>query len=53
MVLNTLIYIAVIIIVIIIIVVLLRFLFNALFVMPVTLEHEYVIKYATSLYLPS
>jgi len=53
MVLNTLIYIAVIIIVIIIIVVLLRFLFNALFVMPVTLEHEYVIKYATSLYLSS
>ena len=53
MVLNTLIYIALIIIVIIVIVVLLRFLFNALFVMPMTLEHEFVIKYATSLYLPT
>ena len=53
MVLSTLIYIALVIIVIIIIVVLLRFLFNALFVMPVTLDHEYVIKYATSLYLPT
>lgn len=53
MVLSTLIYIALVIIVIIIIVVLLRFLFNALFVMPVTIEHEYVIKYATSLYLPT
>ena len=49
MVLSTLIYIALVIIVIIIIVILLRFLFNALFVMPVTLEHEYIIKYATSL----
>jgi hypothetical protein len=53
MVLSTLIYIALIIIVIIVIVVLLRFLFNALFVMPVTLEHEYIIKYATSLNLPT
>lgn len=53
MVLSTLVYIALVIIVIIIIVILLRFLFNALFVMPVTLEHEYVIKYATSLYLPT
>ena len=53
MVLSTLIYIALVIIVIIIIVVLPRFLFNALFVMPVTLEHEYVLKYATSLYLPN
>jgi hypothetical protein len=51
MVLSTLVYIALVIIVIIVIVILLRFLFNALFVMPVTLEHEYVIKYATSLYL--
>ncbi len=53
MVLSTLIYIALIIIVIIVIVVLLRFLFNALFVMPVTLEHEYIVKYASSLYLPT
>jgi len=53
MVLNTLIYIVIIIIVIIIIVLLLRFLFNALFVMPVTLEHEYVIKYVASIYLPT
>jgi hypothetical protein len=53
MVLSTLVYIALVIIVIIVIVILLRFLFNALFVMPVTLEHEYVIKYATSLYLPT
>lgn len=53
MVLNTLVYIALVIIVIIIIVVLLRFLFNALFVMPVTLEHDYIIKYATSMYLPT
>ena len=53
MVLSTLVYIALVIIVIIVIVILLRFLFNALFVMPVTLEHEYVIKYATSVYLPT
>lgn len=53
MVLSTLVYIALIIIVIIIIVVLLRFLFNALFIMPVTLDHEYMIKYATSMYLPA
>ena len=44
MVLNTLVYIALIIIVIIIIVVLLRFLFNAIFILPVTLEHDYIIK---------
>jgi amino acid transporter len=53
MVLSTLVYIALIIIVIIVIVVLLRFLFNALFVMPVTLEHESIIRYATSLHLPT
>jgi hypothetical protein len=53
MVLNTLIYIALVIIVIIVIVVLLRFLFNVLLVMPVTLEHDYVVKYAASIYLPS
>ena len=53
MVLSTLVYIALIIIVIIIIVVLLRFLFNAILVMPVTLEHEYILRYATSLHLPT
>jgi len=53
MVLNTLIYIALVIIVIIVIVVLLRFLFNVLLVMPVTLEHDYIVKYAASIYLPS
>ena len=44
MVLSTLVYIALIIIVIIIIVVLLRFLFNVLFILPVTLENDYPIK---------
>ena len=44
MVLSTLVYIALIIIVIIIIVVLLRFLFNVLLILPVTLEHDYLIK---------
>jgi len=53
MVLSTLVYIALVIIVIIVIVVLLRVLFNALFVMPVTLEHEYIMRYATSLHLPT
>jgi len=52
MVLSTLVYIALVIIVIIIIVVLLRFLFNALFIMPVTSEHD-IIRYATSMYLPT
>ena len=50
-VLNTLVYIAIVIIVIIIIVVLLRFLFNVLFLMPVTSEQEYFIKY-TTVFLP-
>jgi hypothetical protein len=53
MVLSTLVYIALVIIVIIVIVVLLRFLFNAIFIMPVTLEHEYIMRYATSLHLPT
>ena len=52
MVLNTLIYVALVIIVIIVIVVLLRFLFNVLFIIPVTSEHD-LIKYAASIYLPS
>ena len=53
MVLNSLIYVALVIIVLIVIVVSLRFLFNVLLVMPVTLDHEYVVKYAASIYLPS
>jgi len=53
MVLNALVYIALVIIVIIVIVLLLRFLFSAIFIMPVTLEHEYVIKYASPIHLPS
>ena len=52
MVLNTLIYIALVIIVIIVIVVLLKFLFNVLFIMPVTLEHDFV-KYVALMYLPT
>lgn len=44
MVLSTLVYIAIIIIVIIIIVLALRFLFSAIFILPVTLEHDYLIK---------
>ena len=40
MVLNTLIYIALVIIVIIVIVVLLRFLFGVLFIMPTTIDHR-------------
>jgi hypothetical protein len=39
MVLNSLIYIALIIIVIIVIIVLLRYLFAVIFIMPITLEH--------------
>ena len=52
MVLNTLVYIALVIIVIIIIVILLRFLFNVLFIMPVTLENA-LVKYVASTYLPT
>jgi hypothetical protein len=40
MVLNTLIYIALVIIVIIVIVVLLRFLFGILFIIPISIDHE-------------
>lgn len=51
-VLNTLVYIALVIIVIIIIVLLLKFLFNVLFLMPVTLEHESLIKYIMPNHIP-
>ena len=47
MVLSSLVYIALVIIVIIVIVVSLRFLFNAVFILPVTFEHDLVVKYAT------
>jgi hypothetical protein len=50
MVLNTLIYIALVIIVIIVIVVLLKFLFNVLFIVPVTFEHENFVNHAVSIY---
>jgi len=56
MVLNTLVYIALVIIVIIVIVVLLRFLFSAIFIMPVTLEHNHLVTYAVNafpVHLPS
>jgi hypothetical protein len=53
MVLNSLVYIALVIIVIIVIVLLLRFLFSAIFIMPVTFEHDYVIKYAFPIHLPT
>jgi len=45
MVLNTLVYVALVIIVIIVIVLLLKFLFNVLFIMPVTLEHDSIVQY--------
>ena len=51
MVLNTLVYIALVIIVIIVIVVLLRYLFAAIFILPVTLEHD-VINYVIPLHSP-
>ena len=56
MVLNTLVYIALVIIVIIVIVVLLRFLFSAIFIMPVTLEHDYLVTNAVNafpMHMPS
>jgi hypothetical protein len=53
MVLNTLVYIAAIIIVLIVIVVLLKFLFNVLFIMPVTFEEDYFLKYAIPIHLPT
>lgn len=52
MVLNTLLYIVLVIIVIIIIVLALRFLFSAIFIMPVTSEHEYI-KFALQMHFPA
>jgi hypothetical protein len=51
MVLSTLVYIAIIIIVIIIIVLALRFLFSAIFILPVTFEHD-IIKHVFPSHLP-
>jgi hypothetical protein len=53
MVLSSLVYIALVIIVIIVIVVLLRYLFNVLFIVPVTLEHDYLIKNVFMMQLPN
>ena len=53
MVLNTLVYVALVIIVLIVVVVLLKELFNVLLIMPVTLEHDSLIKYAASIYFPA
>jgi hypothetical protein len=53
MVLNTLVYIALVIIVIIVIVVLLRFLFNVLLIAPITFDPDYFVKNAIPIYLIS
>jgi len=52
MVLNTLVYVALVIVVIIVIVVSLRFLLNAVFILPVTVEHESLIEYIMPIHLP-
>jgi hypothetical protein len=52
MVLNTLVYVALVIVVIIVIVVSLRFLLNAVFILPVMVEHESLIKYIMPIHLP-
>jgi hypothetical protein len=52
MVLNSLVYVALVIVVIIVIVLSLKFLMNAVFILPVTLEHESLIKYVMPFHLP-
>ena len=52
MVLNSLVYVALVIAVIIVIVVSLKFLLNAVFILPVTLEHESLIKHIMPIHLP-
>jgi hypothetical protein len=52
MVLNSLVYVALVIVVIIVIVLSLKFLLNAVFILPVTLEHESLIKYVMPFHLP-
>ena len=51
-VLNTLVYVALVIVVIIVIVVSLKFLLNAVVILPVTIEHESLIKYIIPIHLP-
>ena len=53
MVLNTLVYVALVIVVIIVIVLSLKFLLNAGFILPVTLERESFIKYVMAIHLPT
>ena len=53
MVLNSLVYIALVIIVIIVIILLLRFLFSAIFIMPITLENDFVIQLSSPIHSPT
>ena len=52
MVLNSLIYVALVIVIIIVIVLSLKFLLNAMFILPVRMEHESFIKYVMPIHLP-
>ena len=52
MVLNSLVYVALVIVIIIVIVLSLKFLLNAVFILPVMLEHESLIKYVIPIHLP-
>jgi hypothetical protein len=52
MVLNSLVYVALVIVIIIVIVLSLKFLLNAVFILPVTLEHKSLIKYVIPIHLP-
>ncbi len=52
MVLNSLVYVALVIVVIIVIVLSLKFLLNAMFILLVTPEHESFIKYVMPIHLP-
>ena len=52
MVLNSLVYVALVIVIIIVIVLSLKSLLNAVFILPVTLEHESLIKYVIPIHLP-
>jgi len=53
MVLNSLVYIALVIIVIIVIILLLRFLFSAIFIMPITLENDFVMQLSSPIHSPT
>ena len=52
MVLNSLISVALVIVIIIVIVLSLKYLLNAMFILPVTMEHESFIKYVMPIHLP-